>query len=114
MKINSFSYFLVILLRSPKSAAYVIFSISFMSTCMKIDSFSYWDLEYYLLRSPFKPTAYMYVKLFLLYHLWVLVHLNYRDIKQLSHKGGGGGGGSQAPQDHPLATSTLVYGHNKT
>ena len=74
---------------------------------MKINSFSFLDLEYYLLRSPFMPTAYMYV-IFAI-SLWVLVHLNYRDIKQLSQKGGegGGGGGSQAPQDHPVATPQM-------
>ena len=48
--------------------------------------------------------------LFLLYHLWVLVHLNYRDIKQLSHKGGGhrpsGPPGSYAPR-HRLFTSSI-------
>ena len=63
-----------------------------------------WSIIYWGPQSQ-QPTC----MLFLLFHLWVLVHLNYRDIKQLSHKGGGGcGGKSQAPpQDHPLATPLI-------
>ena len=60
-----------------------------------------WNIIYWGPHLSPQPTC----MLFLLWHLWVLVHLNYRDIKQLSHKGGGGG--SQAPQDHPLATPLM-------
>ena len=64
-----------------------------------------WNIIYWGPHLCPQPTC----MLFLLYHLWVLVHLNYRDIKQLSQKGGegGGGGGSQAPQDHPVATPQM-------
>ena len=56
-----------------------------------------WNITYWGLHLCPQPTC----MLFLLCHLWVLVHLNYRDIKQLSHKGGGVGGGSQAPPEPP-------------
>ena len=48
-----------------------------------------WNIIYWGPHLCPQPTC----MLFLLYHLWVLVHLNYRDIKQLSQKGGEGGGG---------------------
>ena len=56
-----------------------------------------WNITYWGPHLCPQPTC----MLFLLCHLWVLVHLNYRDIKQLSHKGGGVEGGSQAPPGPP-------------
>ena len=37
-----------------------VYTVSLYSTSMKINSFSFWDLKYYFLRSP-KSAAYMYV-----------------------------------------------------
>ena len=67
------------------------------------------------MRSSFKPTAYMYV---------IFAISFYRDIKQLSHKGGGEGGGgvsgppgpppSYAPDVEKNILPSLVYVLNKT
>ena len=76
-----------------------------------------WNIIYWGPHLSPQPTC----MLFLLYHLWVLVHLNYRDIKQLSHKGGRGGvtgppgpPPSYAPDVEKTISPLLVYVLNKT
>ena len=76
-----------------------------------------WNIIYWGPHLCPQPTC----MLFLLYHLWVLVHLNYRDIKQLSHKGGGGRvtgppgpPPSYAPDEEKKILPSLVYVLNKT
>ena len=70
-----------------------------------------WNIIYWGPHLCPQPTC----MLFLLYHLWVLVHLNYRDIKLTR-------AGVTGPQDHPVATPLMkkkispsfVYVLNKT
>ena len=54
-----------------------------------------WNIIYWGPHLSPQPTC----MLFFRYYLWVLVHLNYRDIKW--------GEGSQVPQNHPLATPLM-------
>ena len=78
---------------------------------MKINCFSIWNIIYWGPHLSPQPTC----MLFFRYYLWVLVHLNYRDIK-----GGGGVTGppgpppSYAPDEEKKILPSLVYILNKT
>ena len=80
---------------------------------MKINSFSYWVIIYWGPHLSPQPTC----MLFSLYHLWY--YLNYRDVKQLSHKGGGSVTGppgpppSYAPDEEKNISPSLVYVLNR-
>ena len=52
-----------------------VYTVSLYSTSMKINSFSYWDLKYYFLRSP-KSAAYVIFAIsFMGTLILVLVHI---------------------------------------
>ena len=52
-----------------------VYTVSLYSTSMKINSFSYWNLKYYFLRSPKSAAYVIFAILFMGTLILVLVHI---------------------------------------